>query len=83
MRVTVKSNGRLILPAALRKQDSIKPGDQFEIQRLGSGRYRLTLIRPGHKGGLVEWLLACPEKDWFQPMPRSETTDSIKSPFEE
>ncbi len=27
---------------------------------------------------LVDWLLACPEKDWFTPMDRGETTDSLK-----
>jgi AbrB family looped-hinge helix DNA binding protein len=83
MRVTVSSNGRLVFPAVLRKKDSIKAGDQFEIQRIGSGRYRLTLIPPRRKSGIFDWLLACPEKDWFRPMPPSETTDTIISPFDE
>jgi predicted DNA-binding antitoxin AbrB/MazE fold protein len=26
--------------------------------------------------GLVDWLLACPEKDWFQALP-SESTDTL------
>lgn len=30
----------------------------------------------------VDVLLACPEKGWFQPMDRSESTDTIRSPFE-
>ena len=30
----------------------------------------------------VDLLLACPEKGWFQPMDRSESTDTIRSPFE-
>ncbi len=30
----------------------------------------------------VDILLSCPEKGWFQPMPRSESTDTIRSPFE-
>lgn len=30
----------------------------------------------------VDLLLSCPEKGWFQEMPRSESTDTIRSPFE-
>ena len=30
----------------------------------------------------VDILLSCPEKGWFQPMSRSESTDTIRSPFE-
>jgi predicted DNA-binding antitoxin AbrB/MazE fold protein len=26
--------------------------------------------------GVVDWLLACPEKDWFQSLP-SESTDTL------
>jgi len=37
----------------------------------------------GSKPDLVEWLLACPEKGWFEPMDREETTDDLKlTPFE-
>lgn len=28
---------------------------------------------------LVDWLLACPEKGWFVPMGRGETTDELKA----
>ena len=34
----------------------------------------------GSKPDLVDWLLACPEKGWFEPMDCGETTDSLK-PF--
>ena len=33
----------------------------------------------GSKPDLVDWLLACPEKGWFEPMERGETTDDMKS----
>ena len=37
----------------------------------------------GSKPDLVEWLLACPEKGWFTPMERGETTDDLSPLFEE
>ena len=37
----------------------------------------------GSKPDLVDWLLACPEKGWFEPMERGETTDDLQPvPFE-
>jgi AbrB family looped-hinge helix DNA binding protein len=83
MRVTIGSRGRLVLPASLRKLDSIKAGDQFELVRVAAAQYRLTRIGPHRYRGIFDWLLECPEKDWFQSMPRCETTDSIKSPFDQ
>lgn len=32
----------------------------------------------GSKPDLVDWLLACPEKGWFTPMERGETTADLK-----
>lgn len=34
--------------------------------------------RMGSKPDLVDWLLACPEKGWFESMERGETTDDLK-----
>jgi AbrB family looped-hinge helix DNA binding protein len=87
---SVDTKGAIVLPAKFRRQDGIKPGETFEVERLARGKYRVVRkekaapkkrLKP-KKGGFVEWLLACPEKGWFQPMPRGESTDSIKSPFE-
>ena len=37
----------------------------------------------GSKVDLVDWLLACPDKNWFEPIKPSETTDDINySPLE-
>jgi len=83
MRVKVTSKGGIVLPAVLRKRDGLKPGDLLELERVRLGQYRLTKVRPRQKGGLLDWLLACPEKDWFCPMPPSELTDTIQSPFDE
>lgn len=33
----------------------------------------------GTQPDLVEWLLACPEKDWFAAQERGETTDELEA----
>ena len=71
----MSSRGQLTLPAELRRQDRIEAGQQFEIVRLGRGEYRLARIAR-HDEGLVDWLLACPEKGFFEPIP-SESTDAV------
>jgi AbrB family looped-hinge helix DNA binding protein len=73
MRATISSKGRLILPAELRRQDGIEPGQQFEIERLDRGDYRLVRRQSEPNEGLVGWLLACPEKGFFVPI-ESEST---------
>ena len=67
-----------MLPAELREQDRIRPGQQFAIERIEAGEYRLKKIATADNGGLVDWLLACPEKGWFRPL-KSESTDTIQA----
>lgn len=76
MNTKLSSKGQIVLPAELREQDHILPGQQFEIERLEAGQYLLKKANPPSNAGLVDWLLACPEKDWFVPVP-SESTDSL------
>jgi len=64
-----------VLPVELREQDQIAPGQPFEIERLKPGQYLLTAQRQDNKG-LVDWLLACPEKGWFEPI-ESESTETL------
>lgn len=76
MRTTVSSKGQIVLPAELRQQDSIEPGQEFEVERVDRGDYRLVR-RPTHVNeGLVDWLLACPDKGYFVPI-ESESTDAL------
>src|SRR3954463_4061171 len=79
MKTTVSSKGQIVLPAELRRQDHIRPGQQFEVERIEPGRYLLKKVKKAPKAGMdiVDWLLACPVKDWFEPMASSETTDQI------
>jgi AbrB family looped-hinge helix DNA binding protein len=80
MTTTISTKGQIILPAKLREQDGIEPGQEFEIERIEAGEYRLKRRKGRTNEGLVDWLLGCPEKGWFQPLGRPETTDNIKVP---
>jgi len=75
MRTIISTKGQLVLPAELRRRDSVVPGQEFEIKRLGRGVYRLARTPAAVNEGLVDHLLACPEKDWFVPVPSDSTAD--------
>jgi AbrB family looped-hinge helix DNA binding protein len=80
MRTTVSTKGQIIIPAEIRHEDDIKSGQEFEIERLDRGEYLLKRTTRKRNDGLVKLLLSCPVKGWFQPLDRTETTDSIKLP---
>ncbi len=62
-----------MLPAALRRQDGVEAGQEFAVERLGRGDYRLVRPRAEPNEGVVEWLMTCPHKGWFVPL-ESEST---------
>lgn len=76
MKTTVSSKGQIVLPAEIRQLDHIEPGEEFYVERVESGEYRLVRVAPPPNEGLVEWLLACPEKGFFVPI-ESEGTDTL------
>ena len=76
MKTTISSKGQIVLPAALRELDQIEPGEEFIVERIDRGEYRLVRRTPLPNDGLVDWLLACPEKGWFTPV-ESESTDAL------
>jgi AbrB family looped-hinge helix DNA binding protein len=78
MRTTVSRNGQIILPAEIRREDDIKTGQEFEIERIDRGEYLLKRITKPRNKGLVKLLMSCPVKNWFQPLDRTESTDDIK-----
>ena len=80
MKTTVSTKGQVVLPAELRQRDGIEPGQEFEIERIDRGEYRLKRTERGRNEGLLKLLLACPVKGWFIPLDRSETTDDIEVP---
>ena len=78
VRTTVSTKGRIILPAEIRREDDIKSGQEFEIKRIDRGEYLLKRTTKPRNKGLVQLLLSCPVKDWFQPLDRTQTGDDIK-----
>jgi AbrB family looped-hinge helix DNA binding protein len=83
MKTRVCSKGRIVLPAEIRRQDGIRPGQEFDIERPDSGDYRLKRSAAPNDG-VVDWLLACPEKGFFVPIcgspPRAFTVGRPQGP---
>ena len=77
MKTTVSSKGQIVLPADLRNQDHIEPGQVFAIERIESGEYLLKKLPRGDSSGLVDWLLSCPEKGWFEQIGRASCRDRV------
>jgi AbrB family looped-hinge helix DNA binding protein len=76
MKTRISSKGQFVLPAELRQKDGIKPGQQFDVERIDRGEYRLVRQEPPANNGLIDWLLACPAKGYFVPI-ESESTDTL------
>ena len=76
MKTTVSSKGQVVLPAEIRQQDRIEAGQEFEVERIDRGEYRLVRRAARLNEGVVDWLLACPEKGFFVPV-ESESTDDL------
>jgi bifunctional DNA-binding transcriptional regulator/antitoxin component of YhaV-PrlF toxin-antitoxin module len=76
MKTTVSSKGQLVLPAELRQMDHVEPGQEFDVERLDRGDYRLVRRTGPRNEGAIDWLLSCPRKDFFVPID-SESTDTL------
>ena len=76
VKTTMSSKGQIVLPAELRQRDGLQAGAEFEVDRIDCGVYRLIRKSPPPNLGLVDWLLACPDKGYFVPV-ESESTDTL------
>lgn len=76
MTVTISTNGRLTLPAELRRQDGIDAGERFVVEWTGPAQYMFTRESEQANAGLVDWLLSCPVKGFNVPL-ESESTDRL------
>jgi bifunctional DNA-binding transcriptional regulator/antitoxin component of YhaV-PrlF toxin-antitoxin module len=76
MKTAVSTKGQTVLPAEIRQQDEIEPGQVFEIERIERGEYRPVRLAPPRNRGLLDWLLSCPEKSFFVPI-ESDSTDTL------
>ena len=71
----ISSKDQIVLPVAFRKPGPIEAGQQFEVEGLDRGDYRLVRHTARPNEGVVDWLLACPEKGFFVPI-ESESADT-------
>jgi len=76
MRTTISSKGQIVLPVEFRQMGHVKPGQEFDVERLDRGDYRLVRRVAPPNAGVIDWLLACPHKDSFTPI-ESESTDTL------
>lgn len=76
MKTTVSSKGQIVIPAEIREQDGIKAGQEFDIERLDRGEYRLQRRVGTVNEGVIAWLLDCPGKGYFVAVD-SESTDEL------
>ncbi len=76
MKTAISSKGQIVLPAEFRRMDRIEPGQEFDVERLDYGQYRLVRREAPPNEGVIDWLLACPQKDFFVPID-SESTDTL------
>jgi len=76
MKTVISSKGQIVLPAEFRRLDRVKAGQEFSVERLDRGEYRLVRRAISPNEGVIDWLLACPQKDFFVPV-ESESTDTL------
>jgi hypothetical protein len=55
--------------------DRVEPGQEFDVERIDRGDYRLVRRAGPPIEGAIAWLLACPQKDFFVSVD-SESTDT-------
>ena len=73
MKTIVSSKGQIVIPAELRKRDRVRTGQRFEVERLDAGQYLLKRESLPDNKGVVDWLLGCPGKGWFQAVASEPT----------
>ncbi len=76
MKTVVSSKGQIVLPAEFRQLDRVEAGQEFDVERLDRGDYRLVRRVAPPNDGVIDWLLACPQKDFFVAID-SESTDTL------
>jgi bifunctional DNA-binding transcriptional regulator/antitoxin component of YhaV-PrlF toxin-antitoxin module len=73
VKTIVSSKGRIILPAKFRHLDRVEPGQEFDVERLDCGDYRLVRRAAPPNQGAIDWLLSCPQKGFFVPVDSEST----------
>jgi bifunctional DNA-binding transcriptional regulator/antitoxin component of YhaV-PrlF toxin-antitoxin module len=76
VKTTISSKGQIVLPAEFRQMDRVEPGQEFDVERLDRGDYRLVRRAARQNEGAIDWLASCPQKGFFLPID-SESTDAL------
>jgi len=76
MKTIISSKGQIVLPAEFRRMDRIEPGQEFDVERIDRGEYRLVRRVAPRNEGAIAWLLNCPYKNFFVFF-YSELTDTL------
>jgi len=61
--------------AKFRQMDRVESGRVVDVERLDRGDYRIVRRATPQNEGTIDWLVACPQKDFFLPIDL-ESTDS-------
>ena len=56
--------------------DCVDAGQEFDVERVSCGDYRLVRRTAPRNEGAIDWLRACPGKGFFVPID-SESTDRV------
>ena len=56
--------------------DGVEPGQEFDVERVDRGDYRLVRRVAPPNEGAIDWLLSCPLKGFFVPVD-SESTETL------
>jgi AbrB family looped-hinge helix DNA binding protein len=67
MMTVLSQKGQIVLPVPVRQQLHLKAGDDFEVVVEDEDTIILRRVSSPANHGLVDHLLACPHKGWFQP----------------
>jgi hypothetical protein len=61
--------------------DRVEPGQEFDVERVDRGDYRLVRRMAPSNEGAVDWLLDCPQRDFFVPHRRGVSFASASQEF--
>ena len=76
MKSIVSAKGQIALPAEFRQMDEVEQGQEFGVERLDRGDYRLVRLATPQNQGVIDWLLACPQKVFFVSI-NAESTGAL------
>jgi hypothetical protein len=78
MKATMSSKDKIVPPTTVCAKDHLKSEEELPIERVEDDQCQLVRRLGLPNEGLIDWLLACPEKGFFMPI-ESESTDTVSS----